>query len=456
MSFFLAQQDNDLLGRIAELGERIPFALIPIGAICLLALLQLALSPRAFWLIPIYLVMCMFSGHSLTMLDTGSTLVRWWLILCFCLSATQKTGYPGKVCEMLGWYWSFSLVSLIWSPNISGGIQLSGLSLAMTAVASRGISGLIPDIATARRVILWYLLMAVVFVANGLLSLGSMRGARFAGGMGEAVALFVITGGLLMPALLWGYHSLRGNRRSYCLVGFGIVSGLCLVSGQRTGFYAGSIACLPFIVQFQSKYLSRGASALLIAVACGAIAIQFFPEQASFLAKRYLNTDSRGTVTISTDTTGRENKWLAALEKINENPVIGYGAAADQKSGIGGFHNAYLQEWYNGGAVGMFLFFGASVLAFSQTFRLMTNRQIDPKITQMGRLLFCWMIALFLASFFESKLASPSNIMAFTMVLISVLSYRLQTHSDAVLRKIAARRSKPNNIDRPRHIATSK
>ena len=137
-------------------------------------------------------------------------------------------------------------------------------------------------------------------------------------------------------------------------------------------------------------------------------------------------------MSLSIDTTGRNELWNRALKRTMEKPIVGFGAAADKRSNIGGFHNAYLQEWYNGGVIGLFLFLGASLVALYKTFRLTQLKHLDDEIRQYSRLLFSWMIVLFLTSFFESKLASPSNIMAFTMVLIGVMTHRLELHAKAV------------------------
>ncbi len=428
----LLAQGTDLFSRLANFAEVFPAWVLLFSLIGLLASLQLALSRNAFWLIPIYLTMCMFSGHIISQLDTGTTLFRWWLIICFCAAALKIRKYPGPICIMLGSYWLFSFFSVLWSPNFSGGIQLSGLNVLMNLGASCAIAGLILSPLEIKKVLKIYCLMSIIFVTNGFASIGNISGSRFAGALGEAVGLFVITGGLLMPALLWAYLSHSKGTRIAAAISFILVSLLCVLSGQRAGFLAGVISCIPLIFQLNAKFFSKAIIATTCTVLFCGFAIQSFPQQMKFITTRYFDTDRNGNMSIRTNTTGRNELWNKALDKTLERPVLGYGAAADKRAKIGGFHNAYLQEWYNGGILGLFLFFGASLLALYKTFRLTQSKTLDEESLQMSRLLFSWMIVLFLTSFFESKLASPSNIMAFTMVLIGVMTHRLEMHANSI------------------------
>ena len=426
MNTLLLAQRTDLFSRLDSFAELFPAWVLLFALAGLLASLQLALSRNAFWLIPIYLMMCMFSGHTIRQLDTGTTLFRWWLIFCFCVAALKIGKYPGPICIMLGCYWLFSLFSVLWSPNFSGGIQLSGLNLLMNFGASYAISGLISSPSKIKKTITLYCLMSVFFIANGFVSIGNISGARFAGAMGEAVGLFVITGGLLMPALLWAFLSHPNYNRYAAAIAFTLTTTLCVLSGQRAGFFAGVIGCFPLLFQLNAKFFSRALIISIAVVAAFIFTLQLFPIQTKFIAERYFEIDRNGNMSFSTNTTGREALWKQALDRTIERPILGHGASAHQKSEVEGFHNAYLQEWYNGGIIGLFLFFGASVLALIKTFRLTQSIFFDEETRQMSRLLFSWMIVLFLVSFFESKLSSPSNIMTFTMVLVGVMTHRLE------------------------------
>ncbi|MDB4468560.1 O-antigen ligase family protein, partial [bacterium] len=201
-----------------------------------------------------------------------------------------------------------------------------------------------------------------------------------------------------------------------------------LISGQRSGFFAGVIACIPFVFQFKKSAIIPSLVAVAIATMLSVLLLQSFPKQAEFLTRRYLNTTKTGT-SIRLNTTGRDQRWAAATKKILERPIIGHGVAADKKAGIGGFHNSFLQEWYNGGVAGLLLFSGGCLYALFKTFRIWRNKFLIHEHRQLGCVLFSWMIVLILSGCFESKLASPSNIMAFTMILVSVMAHRLDVYA---------------------------
>ena len=323
---------------------------------------------------------------------------------------------------MLGIYWAFSMVSSFWSPNTTSGLQIATLSFALTIFAASGISGLVPDLKTCRKVMMIFLWMSAIFIINGLVGAGQLSrtvGNRFGGSTTSSV-LFVITGGLLMPTLLWGYSTLRVRKhRNLCLLGLALVTTLCFLSGQRSGFFAGILGCMPFVFRFRAAYIVRGFFVVGLLVVLAWVATISFPTQTEFLTRRY----------FSLSVTGREYAWTWALQGIMNRPVIGHGAGAHLTIGFG-VHNAYLQEWYNGGFLGVALFFGASIVAAVQAFSLSKNKAIPKEASDMGRLLLCWVVVLIATSFFESKLTTPSNIMPFTLVIVSVLSYRLrQTQS---------------------------
>ena len=430
-SFCISQASTDFFGRISSFTEQFPAWLLLLGIFFLFATIQLSLSRYAFWLIPAFLLMCMFSGNKIAALDTGSTLMRWWLIFCLCISSSRRYIFPGSICFMLGTYWLFSIVSALWSPNFRGGIQVATLSFALSWIAASGISGCLMNLQSIKNVAQSYLALSAIFIANGAISLGDIRGSRFAGSMAESVSatLFVITGGLLMPTLIWGFNTFGGWKKIMSLIGFSAVFGLCFLSGQRAGLFAGVISCIPLILKIDSKILTRFFVSTLCISAVIACSIQLFPQQSDFIFGRYFRIDRNGTTALSFNTTGRDKKWGAALEGIWDKPIIGHGVAADKISGIGGFHNAYLQEWYNGGVLGLALYLGASIAALFKTFRLSRSPYLDDDSRQLSLLFFSWMTVLFLVSLFESKLANPSNIMPFTLVLIGVMTHRLELHA---------------------------
>ncbi|MDA7925084.1 O-antigen ligase family protein, partial [Mariniblastus sp.] len=341
---------NDFFARLLQLSDHFPAWMIMLGALLLIGTLGISFSRYALWLILVYLVMCMFSGNAIRQLDTGSTLMRWWLIGCLSLASLHKNAHPGRVCIMLGTYWLFSLVSLLWSPNFGAGIQISCLSIAMILFAGSGISGLLPDFNTMQKIPQFYVVASSVFAINAIIGFGNIEGGRrFSGSSAETVSasLFVITGGLLMPSLIWGYNFYKGKRRLFSLIGFAVVFGLCFLSGQRTGFYAGIAGSLAFIFQINAKMIPRAIILSLSAIFFCLTLANYFPSQASFIFERTITVSNTNAFSLNFNTTGRAELWNSFFEDILDNPIIGYGASADKVRGTMGAHNAYLQEWYN-------------------------------------------------------------------------------------------------------------
>ncbi|MDA8964583.1 O-antigen ligase family protein [bacterium] len=429
-SFLIGEIQNDLAGRLFQFSDRVPVVFWVLPIFYLAGTLFISSTKYSFFLVPSYLFLCLFSVSTSEAIGPAATLARWWLIVCFCIAAAIRSGPPGTVCRMLGFYWAFSLVTCLWSPSLAHGIQSSGLAFLLTYIGSRGLAGMLSNTGQIRKVFLLFAGMSPALIAISVAGLSSLTGGRYAGGMAESYGLFVITGGLLMPTLLWCFFSCRGRVRFFYGLSFLFLMPLLLLSAQRTGFFAGVIACIPMLMQFSFRrilYASMISGGVLIV---GVIALNFFPEQKMFIQKRFFVESEGGGMMISTNTTNRTDRWTSAIEKIGDRPFIGYGASAHREAGFGGFHNAYLQEWYNGGILGVVLFFGASVVALWKSFRLLGSAVLSAKDRYLCRLLFSLMLFLILVSFFESKLASPSNIMVFVMVLVGVSILRLEQVSN--------------------------
>lgn len=436
--FYFAVVDTDLGGRLEEFTSEAPWYLWVLISLTVMLTIKAAYSEHAFWLIPIYLFLCLFSASFIQSLDAASTLARWWLIGCFCVTAIYRSSNPGVVCKMLGFYWAYGIMSNIWSPNFKEGIQVSTLAFLLTMIGSHGISGMLPNVKRIKKLFRCLALLSLVFIVTSIPGLAGISGSRFSGGMQDASPLFVITGGFFLPILLWAFISSTGKLKVLHGCAFLVISVLLLLSAQRTGFFAGITACIPIVLQTTFKALRNTVFILLSAVVVGAIGINSLPEQKEFLIKRYMKVSENGDFVISTDTTGRSQIWESALGKIKKQAILGSGAAAHKKSGIGGFHNAYLQEWYNGGILGIILFFGASLVGLRKSFRLVLNRCLSNSDRQLCRMLLGLMFFLLIVSFFEAKLASPSNIMIFMMVLVGVAINRFERSAVKVLRHKSA------------------
>jgi hypothetical protein len=408
----LAQSATGLEGRLGTLLEN-PFIVILVLAVSFVAIMA-SLQAKRKLLVFAYCFCLMFSGHILQVVDSGTTLVRWALIGCLTLSATKGYRPQGVLCSMLGIYWTFSAVSTLWSDSPRIGLQLSGLSFLLCVPAAMALSdeyGKDYEFDFFPKFMNW---VAVVYILNATATFSGLTGARFSGSITSA-PLFVITGGLLMPCLLWG--ALEAKTRVGLLVHviqFAAIFGLCFISGQRTGFFAGLIGCLPLMTRLLSQRAVYAMFALVVAWIVGWMGIQLFPDQATFISERYLTTD----------VTHRDEVWLGSLELIYENPILGYGAGSHSKIGFG-IHNAFLQEWYNGGIFGLFLFFGAFVWGGYKSLKMSLDESLPPEALNLARLCLGWVVTLSATAFFESKLTSPSNVLAFCTVNVGLMIHHL-------------------------------
>ena len=411
---------TDLAGRMARLtSEAGPVAIIllltvAVGCVALLTF------KKTNWMIAGYCVALMFSGHFIDAVDTATTLLRWGIIGLLLLSSVNGTYRLGTICTMLSLHWGFSIYSVVWTPTKTFGLQLSVLSLAMTAPAALAMSYCYRKNTNLDFVPRCLCLAAALFVANGVVGFSSLTGGRFSGATTSA-PLFVITGGILMPTLLWGYFNLdKVKLRNACAVGCLCVFGLCLLSGQRTGFFAGVIGCIPVLARFGAKRLAQGIFVLVASVVIGLLAIRLFPEQADFLERRYNVTNF----------TGREYAWKWSLIKIQANPLVGYGAGSHSIRAWG-FHNAFLQEWHNAGILGLILFSGAFLVALVKSTQLSFFSALKGHDRELARLMLGWSVTLIMGGFFESKLTSPSNILAFCIVQIGIILTHLEQRQRA-------------------------
>jgi len=293
-------------------------------------------------------------------------------------------------------------------------VQVGGLLLLLCLPMAASVSTTLETLWDMERLLKLFLVAAALYVMLGLNSLGSLaQGQRFAGATNSA-PLFVMTGGVLLPIAIWGAMNPALRRwRLYCLGVAACTFMLCIISGERTGTFAGMIASLPLLARIGTRRMVVTLAVVVLAGAVLWIVLQQLPEQADYVRRRFL----------STDTTGRGERWAGALALCLEEPWIGHGLGA---SGTNfGFHNAYLVTWYDGGMIGLLLYAGALGGMVVISFATMLRTR-DPDLNGIARLVFGLSLGTMAAAFFESKLTSPSNIAIFTTVMCSVILAQLK------------------------------
>lgn len=405
----------DFFGRVRSFLE----AAGPVGAslffVVLLFLAVLALMGKRWWLLAVFVVALMFSGYYIPAVDSGSTLLRWLVIFLLALSCVRGVKSPGVGAIMIG---SMAIWGMLTSPmalSLSWAMQKTGLMFAVAILMGAAVADQIrapKDI----RILLWIILAgAGLYAVLGLSSLGTLRGVRYAGAITSA-PLFVLTGGLLLPVALWGALTTEHKAgRTYCIAVGIVILLLCVVSGQRTGSFAGFIACTPLaIARFGIKKVLLAGVVIGVAATLTWAVLGGMPAQKEFVMGRF----------FSLDTTGRVERWLGALDACMQEPFLGHGIGSYVLLGFSP-HNAFLVVWYNLGLLGLVLFGGAMIAMAFQAFGLMVRGPI-AQTREIGRLFFGIMLGTIAAAFFEIKLNSPSNIAIFFIVMTSVILGRMK------------------------------
>ncbi|HOD81744.1 MAG: O-Antigen ligase [Planctomycetes bacterium ADurb.Bin126] len=399
----------DLFGRISGFMDSAgPLGLVAVLAL-LLGLLALAVTGKRMILLGAYLFLLMFSGFAVPAIDAGSTLLRWVVMLLIALTAVRGARLPGLPAVMLSVYAAYGLLTAPLSPVALWSIQTGLLMLVATLPMAAATADHLRTLDDVYRLLKLFLLGGGLYVMLGLVSLGSLRqGVRFSGASSSA-PLFVLTGGLLLPTAVWGAMSphLR-SWRWYCIFIAVCTGMLCILSGQRTGTLAGFVGCLPLLARLGFKKIAIATLLLILGVSLVAVVLNFMPDQAEFIHRRFLTLD----------TTGRSDLWDRAVDLCLASPWLGNGMGSSSLEF--GFHNAYLSTWFEGGLVGIIFYTGAFILMGVLALRLIVRSPFSD-ISDLARLMLGLVMANLAAGFFESKLTSPSNIAMFVAVVSSVV-----------------------------------
>lgn len=395
-----------------EAGGGVGGVLLALG---FLGLLALGLIGKRWWLVSLFVFALMFASYHIKVVDVGSVLVRWLVMFVLAITCIRGMRYPGLGAVLMSGVAVIGIVTAPLAPSASWAVQHSGLLLVLTFPMAAAIAHQLRtmlDITTLLKILL---VCAGIWVVIQMPALGAIAaGKRFGGVAGEATGLFAFTGGLMLPVTLWG---LLGNLpkpwRVYCGVTGTLILLLILLSGSRTGTFSGAIACLPLAVaRFGVKKVLL--SFLLVIVGLGVVwgALSYMPKHKEFLLQRY----------ISTKTTGRVERWEAALAEVLESPFVGRGVGGELLIGFGP-HNVYLIIWLTHGVLGLMLFVAGLIVMLFQSVRLM-GRRFGIQVNEIGRLFCGIMVGSIAAGFFEGKMNSPSNVIAFFVILTSVVVHR--------------------------------
>lgn len=420
MNIDVQARNFGLMGRLTQIAETAGPVWIMVGLLAVFALVTLALFGRRRELMFLLIMAATFSGAMWTAVDSGSTLLRWTILILLAFNCLRLNVYFGTPMLLFIMYAIIGIGLIPLSDVLVWSMQTGGLML-LTMAAAISLSDVMRTPADLRRILYLYLVAASGWFVLGMFTLRQLIAAnsdvgRQSGAITSA-PLFVITGGLLLVIAVWGtLCSKRWWAKAICgALALSLVAVL-LASGQRTGTFAGMLGCLPMLIRKRASNLIFvvAAAAVVVALAFGLATAN--KKQVDFLKKRY----------FSTSTTGRTEIWANAFRECMKNPLIGRGHGSEREFAIKyqrPTHNSLLAVWYATGIFGVIFYLAAFGVAAWQAFAVMRKSR-DPDMRDLGRVLLGLLIAEFAAGMFETA-NSPSNFATITLTIIFVMVGRL-------------------------------
>ena len=403
----------EFFGRIEQLvsglGPQLGlFALL--GLIVLLVSLSILTITRSRKALLLCLVLCMpFAGFVVSSVDAAATLLRWLIIFFLAASGIHGLRSPGGSNLWLGVFGVVTLVAAVFSPYPLVALQFSLLWITLTWLVAASWASEIRRVEDIHAFIKILLVGAGLYVLLAITQLPTFRGGTRFAGTSTGAPVFVITGGLLMPVALWTVLYLKEKRwRNFALFLTVAIATLLAFSGQRTGTYAGVIACVPIVWRFTPRSIAVTSFGLTMVVIAIWVVAVLFPEQTEFAVKRY----------SSLDVTGRGVRWRQGWEICSQTPFFPHGVKPHVD-----FHNAYFEAWFRGGLQGLIIILCAQVTLGWQSWKLIRSRR-HQEFSAIGRLTFGILLFVVASSLPEDKLISPSNMTIFMTVLFGVIASR--------------------------------
>lgn len=358
------------------------------------------------------------------------TLMRFAALFALAALSTRGLNKTGVSSWILFVYAVYMLLLLPFSDFPEWSLQRS-IAFGLLALGLAGATaGYVADLDRVPKVVmvitlagLLWLGVNVVFGASGGPERGSGE-ARYVGFVGSSGALANV-GGFLPPFLLWGFLRFSKRLHKYvCLVGLLISLPMLVYVGQRIGLFSAIVGLTPLLwFRLGFKRLVGGLTFFAVAGALSVVLLNSVnPTTKQYVLDKFIYRVGY--------LSNRDIVWVATLQRCMQSPIVGHGTgAADAHSAVQtgmGVHNSYLALWYDGGVLAPLLWISVIILSVSRSLRLLGGAH-PPGTKDDVRVLFGCMLALSSEAFFESTLASPTNLNAGLFILCAALIDRIRT-----------------------------
>jgi O-antigen ligase len=396
---------------------RLDLASLAVLAVAGMLVLYLSLSRQFHALMFLLALSASLVGSMMPVVDSIASLVRWVSILALFISGLLLCRIELSLGLLLFWGYAFlGFVFLLRAVSSSWQLQKSSL-LIIVAVAMPAAFSASASLRKYKATLVSISMAATTYSLVNFLPLTAYLSnpVRYPGYAKGAAAFSIFLGGLL-PFTLWGLWKAEARMiRVACGLGllFGTVS--LILSGQRAGIVIGFVGILPLLLMATtSKEKGVGRFILILILVLGLIYL--FLEQSSaarrgFLASRY---------SLDYGLSRRDWVWQQALSEIAKDPLLGRGIGAVEAASSYGFHNAYLEIWFNAGLLGLALFVASQSYFLYRTIWLYRVAN-DPEIKSILALAVGYMIGFIALSIVESKGAAASNINLILYLFLAVL-----------------------------------
>ena len=389
----------------------------------LIAVVGLALFRRWTILCGLMLFGASFSGAVWPALDSAGGLLRWLMIVLIALGVVFSRTNPGAPLVLFGFYIMSTVSMCIFAIHPLFSLQQGAILIALF-FAALTMADALKTRQDVARLCTAFIIAGLCWGIMGALSLqqlasGSEGGERFAG-TNVSPGVFVQTGGLFLPFVLWGVlRKWNMVLRLCCMVLFIAMVLTLISSGQRGGTFAGLVACVPLMFRSQIGKValamaSVGLAGLVVYKSAGVN-----KAHTEFVMSRF----------FSTSTSNRTEIWADALEVCLESPIIGKGIGSSRQERdkiVRGrsFHNMFLMVWHDAGLPGLVFFTAAFFTGCWLAFKLLFVKN-DPEITEYGRLMLGLMGATFVNGMVSTGASSPSDLSTITLVMTLAMIVQL-------------------------------